>query len=157
MGKINFNNVKSFLIDRFEIMTFILFVLVLFLADVNLNMIMAYGQDVKVTVYGDYKVFSTSAFWFGFILQFILFLFISFRSVYERQSKLGFFDGLFGIIGILGLMIILSGGLLAFFHNSQTQFPFFSLMITRVTYYHTGIGLAILSLFYFALTKSMKH
>ncbi|MFA5855790.1 MAG: hypothetical protein WC867_00395 [Candidatus Pacearchaeota archaeon] len=150
-------SVKDFIIDRMEILALILFVLCLFLLDVNLNKIMDNGLDVYPTVIGDYNVLSTSAFWFGFIAAFIIFIFISFRSVYERKSNLGFFDGIFGIVGIIGLMVILSGGLLAFFHDSSLEFPFFSYTVTRVTYYHTGIALSILSLIYFALTKPYKR
>ncbi|VVB78550.1 Uncharacterised protein [uncultured archaeon] len=152
----DFHKLKDFLIDRMEIMAFILFVLAIFLADVNLNMIMAYGKEVNVTVFGPYKVLSTSAFWFGFLFQLALFFLISFRSLYERKKKLGMFDIVFGIIGVVGLMITLSGGLLAFYHDSSLIIPFFRYSLTRVNYYHTGIGLDILSLFYFALTKSFK-
>jgi len=146
-----------FFIDRLEIIAFIFFVLAIFLADVNLNMIMAYGKDVQVTVIGMNKVNSTSAFWFGFIAAVILFFFISLRSVYERKNKLGLFDGIFGIIGVIGLMITLSGGLLAFWHDSGLEIPFFKYTLTRVNYYHIGIAMDLLSLLYFAITKPYEH
>jgi len=153
----DFQKIKDFLIDRMEILAFILFVLAIFLADVNLNMIMAYGMDVQVTIFGSHKVLSTSAFWFGFIFQLLIFSLIAFRSLYERKKKLGVFDVIFGVIGVIGLMITLSGGLLAFYHDSSLIIPFFKYKITRVSYYHIGIGLDILSLFYFALTKTWKR
>lgn len=153
----NFVKIKEFFIDRMEIMAFILFVLALFLMDVNMNKVMDQGIKTSVTVIGNNEIYATSGFWFGFLAALILFFFIAFRSLYERKSRLGFLDIIFGIIGVIGLMITLSGGLLAFWHNSQLQIPFFKYTFTRVNYYHVGIGLNIFALFYFALTKTWKR
>lgn len=152
----DFIKIKRFLIDRMEIMAFILFVLSIFLMDVNMNKVMDNGINTTVTVIGDYEIYATSGFWAGFLAALIIFFLIAFRSLYERKSRLGFFDIIFGIIGIIGLMITLSGGLLAFWHNSSLAIPFFKYTFTRVNYYHVGIGLDILALFYFALTKTWE-
>ncbi|MFA5259383.1 MAG: hypothetical protein WC979_04550 [Candidatus Pacearchaeota archaeon] len=154
--KIKVTKVKEFFIDRMEIMAFILFVLALFLMDVNMNKVMDQGIDTTVTVIGSHEIAATSGFWAGFLASLVLFFFISFRSLYERKNRLSYLDIIFGIIGVIGLMITLSGGLIAFWHNSSLVIPFFNYTFSRVNYYHTGIGLDIFALFYFALTKSSK-
>ncbi|MBD3252866.1 hypothetical protein GF386_03990 [Candidatus Pacearchaeota archaeon] len=148
-----YKDFKEFLLDRLRILAFILFVLCLFLTDVSLNNIMAYGQNYKQGIFFDYSVRATSSFWFGFIFMVILFFAISFRSVYTRRSKIGFLDAFFGITGIIGLMITFAGGIIAFWHGSNTLIPFFSSNMTRVQFYHFGLALDIFSLLYFALTK----
>jgi len=78
-----YRNFRELLLDRLRILVFILFVLCLFLTDVSLNNIMAYGQDYKQGVFFDYSVRATSSFWFGFILMVILFFLAFLGSVAE--------------------------------------------------------------------------
>ncbi len=139
--------------DRAEVLSLVLFALSIFLMDNNLNIITAYGVDTRSTVFGDFDVRSTDMFWLGFIFSLVFFLIISFRSVYKRQSRLTKFDTFFGIIGGIGFMILLSGGLLGFWHPSSFEIPFFDIILTRVTYYHVGIALTIVTLLYFTMTK----
>lgn len=143
----------SRIINKVEIFLLIFFALSLFLMDNNLNITTAYGPGAEVTIFGDLKSKSTDMFWTGFIASFIIFLFICFRSVYRRQSRLSKLDMFFGIFGAIGFMILLSGGLLGFWHPSSFEIPFFSFTLTRVSYYHMGIAINIVTLFYFAMTK----
>jgi len=135
-------------------LSLIFFILALFLADVCLNLINADGISTRTPIFGDYSMAATSGFWIGFIAMLFFFLLISFRAVYKRKNRLGVFDAIFGVIGVVGLMITLSGGLILFY-NQQTYsiIPFFTYNLTRINYYHFGIFLDILSILYFAITK----
>jgi hypothetical protein len=146
--------IKSIFFDKIKMLALIFFILALFMADVCLNLISADGINTRVPIFLNYSTTATSCFWLGFIFMLFCFLLIAFRSVYKRKSKIGVFDGIFGVIGVLGLMITLSGGLLVFYiKETYLVIPFFSYSLTRITYYHFGIFLDILSLLYFALTK----
>lgn len=148
------NKIKLVFFDKVELLSLIFFILALFLADVNLNLIFTDGINTRVPILLNYSTTATSCFWFGFIAMLFFFILISFRSVYKKRARLGFFDALFGIIGVIGLMITLSGGLLVFYlPKTYLMIPFFTYEISRITYYHIGIFLDILSIIYFALTK----
>lgn len=140
--------------DKVEILSVVLFILAIFLMDVNLNIISAYGVETRVTVLNDLRLDSVSLFWLGFIASLFFFFLVSIRSLYKRQRHLTKFDITFGAIGVVGLMIILSGGILLFWHDNSLIIPFFVYRLTRVTYYHIGIGLSLISIVYFALTKN---
>lgn len=150
----DFNKIKLVFLDKVEMMSLIFFLLALFLADVCLNLVSADGVDTRVPIFGPYSTTAVACFWVGFIAMLFFFLLIGFRSVYKRKNKLGLFDAVFGVIGVLGLMITLSGGMILFF-NTQTYapIPFIGMSIARINYYHFGIFLDILSIIYFALTK----
>ena len=121
--------------------------------DVSLNNIGAYGIDTLQGTFGSAKIPATSTAWSGFIIALASFFTIAIRSLYKRQAHLKSADACFGALGVIGLMITLSGGILLFWHNNALIIPFFSYQLTRITYYHIGIALDCLSLFYFALTK----
>jgi len=150
----NIKKIKSVFFDKVEMLSLIFFILALFLADVCLNLISADGINTRTPIFGDHSMTAASGFWIGFIGMLFFFLLISFRSVYKRKNKLGIFDAVFGIIGVIGLMITLSGGMILFY-NQQTYsiIPFFAYSLTRINYYHFGILLDILSIIYFAITK----
>ena len=135
-------------------LSLLFFILALFLMDVNLNLISAAGLNTIVPVYGNTVVKASSMVWLGFLLALLFFFIISFRSLYKRKQHLTKWDILFGTIGIIGLMITLSGGLLLFTNQIDLVIPFFSYNIPRVLYYHTGIGLDLIAVIYFALTKN---
>lgn len=147
------NKLKRVLVDKLEMGSIIFFLLALFLLDVNVNMLAAYGPDVTVTVFGDKRVESTSMFWLGVIVAAISFFIFSARSMYKKQRIPSKLDLFFAVLGVLGLAIILSGGLLLFGKNVDLEIKFFNLILSRVNYYHIGIGLSLFSLFYFAMTK----
>jgi hypothetical protein len=148
MGKI-----KKFFVDKVELLSLLFFILSIFLIDVNLNMIGAYGLKTEVNFFNETKFASSSLVWLGFLLAFLFFFIIAIRSMYKRQKKLTKFDIFFGTIGVLGLMITLSGGLLLFYQDALLLIPFFSYTLTRATYYHIGLVLNFISVLYFALTK----
>lgn len=144
---------KKFLIDKIELLALLFFLGGLFLMDVNLNNIGAYGLDITVGVFGAKEVPATNMVWTGFIIAIASYFVIAIRSLYKRHNNLRLWDIVFGTIGVLGLMITLSGGLLLFWHSNALQIPFFSLPLTRITYYHIGIAINTITLLYFALTK----
>lgn len=151
--KDGWNEFKEKLADKVNMFSLICFILSLFLLDVSANNIAAYGIDVMEGFYRSVEVRATSTFWVGFLGAAFFFALVSIRSLYSSKrypSKLDFF---FGILGVIGLMIIISGGILMFWHNSQLLIPFIGFEMKRVTYYHTGIGLELIAMFYFALTK----
>ena len=143
---------KGVFADRIEVFFILLFVFALFLLDVNANLIASYGVETNVPVLMGRIVGATSMFWLGFLVAMVSFFVFSIRSVY-RKSKLKKWDLFFSLIGGIGLGIILSGGLLLFAGADNLVIPFFIWSFTRLTYYHVGIGLEVLSVFYFALTK----
>jgi hypothetical protein len=150
----NTKKIKLVFFDKIEMLSLIFFILALFMADVCLNLIFTDGINTKVPIIFNYVTTATSCFWLGFIAMLFFFLLISFRSIYKRKSKLGVFDAIFGVIGVIGLMLTLSGGLLVFYiPQTYLMIPFFTYEISRITYYHFGIFLDILSIIYFALTK----
>lgn len=144
---------KEIFTDKVQMLSLIFYILALFILDVNANNIGAYGIDTYVNFINGIKFPATSMFWFGFLAACFFFLLTTVRSLYHSKRYPTKFDLFFSILGIAGLMIILSGGMLIFWHNNALIIPFFSLQITRITYYHIGIGLSIVSLLYFALTK----
>lgn len=144
---------RDTLFDKVQMLAIVFFLLGLFLFDVNANNIGAYGIDTKVGFISGQQLPATSMFWLGFLVSSVCFFIIAIRSMFYHKKYPSKIDVFFGLIGVIGLMIILSGGMLLFWHNNALQIPFFSLIIERITYYHAGIGLSILSLLYFALTK----
>jgi len=139
--------------DKLEIFALVMFIFALFLLDVNANLIGAYGPDIQANVIAGKTIDATSAFWGGFIGACVFFLLIVTRSMYNPKKKFTGGDLFFTIVGIVGLAIILSGGMLLFWHNNALEIPFFATSLTRVNYYHIGIGLEFLTVIYFALTK----
>ena len=141
-------------LKKLEMFSVIVFIFSLFLLDVNANMLMAYGKEVMVTVFGDIFVASTSMFWLGFLIGLASFLTFTMTSIVMRKGALKKLDVFFAIIGGVGLGIILSGGLLVFGEMGElTTIPFFFWTLSRATYYHIGIGLEILTVLYFTLTR----
>jgi magnesium-transporting ATPase (P-type) len=139
--------------DKTLILSVLVFVFALFLLDVNANLIGAYGQDTQVNLFNGRTVPATYMFWTGFIFLLLSFLVMALRSMYHPKGYPSKLDILFSIIGVLGLMIILSGGLLIFWFNNSLEIPFFSYTLTRITYYHVGIVLEVIVVLYFAITK----
>lgn len=148
----NYNRLKKILADKVNILSLVCFILSLFLLDVSANNIAAYGIAVTEGFYRGTEVRATSTFWFGFIGAAFFFALVAIRSMYVRRKYPSKLDLFFGIFGVIGLMIILSGGILMFWHGNSLLIPFFSFDITRITYYHTGIGIELIAMFYFALT-----
>ena len=144
---------KEFLKDKVELLALLFFLGGLFLMDVNLNNIGAYGLDVTVGLFGTKEVPATNMVWTGFILAIASYFIIAIRSLYKRQNNLKVLDAIFGALGTIGLMITLSGGILLFWHSNALQIPFFSFHLTRITYYHIGIAIDAITLLYFAITK----
>lgn len=144
---------KIILADKVNMLSLVLFILSLFLLDVSANNIAAYGIDVTEGFYRGIEVRATSTFWLGFIGAAFFFFLVAIRSMYLKKKYPSKFDLFFGIVGVIGLMIILSGGILMFWHGNSLLIPFFGFDITRITYYHTGIGLELIVMLYFALTK----
>ena len=143
---------KYVVADKIEVFALVMWVFSLFLMDVNHNLIGAYGNATLVYLIQD-KVASTSMFWIGFFACCIFFATVAFRSKYHPKHYFKKLDIIFTITGILGLMIILSGGLLIFWMDNELAIPFFGLSLTRILYYHIGIGLEIFTILYFTLTK----
>lgn len=148
----NWKKTKKILADKVNMISLVLFILSLFLLDVNANIIGAYGHDVKVNFIAGIKFDATSMFWLGFICAAFFFFLVSTRSLYHKR-KYPRLDLFFAVIGAIGLMIILSGGMILFWLNNSTEIPFFGHSITRIAYYHIGIGLELLTMIYFAITK----
>jgi len=146
-------SVGEVIADKFNIFAIICFLLSIFLLDVNANIISSDGIDTKVSFFGETKFQSTSAFWTGIIGASLFFFLVAIRSFYLKKEKHTKLDLFVAVFGVIGLMIILSGGLLMFWHSSELIIPFFTLDITRGTYYHTGIVIEIFCILYFALTK----
>lgn len=147
------SGLKKTLFDKIQMLAIVFFLLGLFVFDVNANNIGAYGLDTKVGVINGSQVPASNMFWLGFLVSAVCFFIITLRSMFYHKKYPSKLDVFFGLIGVIGLMIVLSGGMLLFWHNNALQIPFFSWIISRITYYHSGIGLSILSLIYFALTK----
>ncbi len=143
---------KRIFADKLNMISLVFFILSLFLLDVNANIIGAYGKDVQVNFISGIKFQATSMFWLGFICAAFFFFLVSTRSLYYKR-KYPRMDLFFAMVGAVGLMIILSGGLLLFWLGNNVGIPFFSHEITRINYYHTGIGLELITMIYFALTK----
>lgn len=143
---------KAVLIDKIEMLAILLFIFALFLLDVNLNLISAYGLKTTVPFSAQNLVPATSMFWLGFIFMSVCLFIVSIRSIYRRVKRERP-DSFFAIFGIVGWGIILSGGLMLFAGGDNLIIPFFSLEIPRINYYHFGIFLEALTIVYFALTK----
>lgn len=149
---VNWKKAKAVFADKVNMAALLFFILSLFLLDVNANVIGAYGQDIQVNFIRGIKFYATSMFWLGFIAASFFFFLVSTRSLYHKR-KYPRLDLFFAVIGSIGLMIILSGGLLLFWHSNNLEIPFFGYNLTRINYYHTGIGLELITMIYFALTK----
>ena len=147
------NKLKSIFADKTELLALIFFIFAMFLLDVNANLISAYGPDLKVHVFGNILVPSTSMFWLGIIVGLISFLIFSIEAISRKKGTLKKIDMFFAIIGGIGLGIILSGGLLVFAGADDLKIQFFKWTIERITYYHIGIAIEALTVLYFALTK----
>jgi len=144
---------KSVFLNKFEVLSVLIFIFALFLLDVNLNLIASYSLGINVPVFNGLVVPASSMFWLGFIAMSICLFIVCVRSFHRRRKFIGF-DLFFALMGIIGWGIILSGGLLIFFGGDDFIIPFFNLLINRVDYYHIGIGLEVLTIIYFAL---MNH
>lgn len=149
----NWIRTRRVLADKINMFSLVCFILSLFLLDVSANNIAAYGIDVAQGFYRGMEVRATDTFWVGFICAAFFFFLVAIRSLYMRRRYPSKLDLFFGIVGVIGLMIILSGGMLMFWRGNVFEIPFFAWTITRITYYHTGIGLELIAMFYFALTK----
>jgi len=145
-------NIKKIFFDKIEILSVVFFVLGLFLLDVNLNLIAAYGLNMNAPVFNGGVFSSAYLFWLGFVIMSVCFFIVAVRSFSRRKSFRGW-DIFFAILGVIGWGIILSGGLLVFFGGDDFILPIFSFMIQRIDYYHVGIGAEVLTIIYFALTK----
>lgn len=151
--KINFKKFKLVFAEKVEMFALVAFIFSLFLLDVNANMIGSYGQEIEVNLLFGKTILATSLFWAGFLfLAFCQFL-LSTRTIYHPKRKRKKSDIAFSVIGVIGLMIILSGGMLLFWYGNDIEIPFFNIILTRISYYHIGIGLEALTVFYFALFK----
>jgi len=144
---------KKVVAHKIVVLALIFFILSLFMMDVNHNLIGAYGKDTLVNLFGGEKVQATSMFWLGIVVAFACLLTVSIRSFYIKKSRIGILDGVFCVLGAIGLMITLSGGLLIFWHDNALLIPVFGMEVTRITYYHIGIGLDIIAFIYFSLTN----
>jgi hypothetical protein len=144
-------SLKERFFDKIELFGLLFFLGGLFLFDVNLNNIGAYGIDTTSKVIGGSVISTAAMVWFGFIVALLGYCVTVIRSFYKRQDKLTYFDAVFGIIGTIGLMITLAAGLLLFWHDNSLVIP--GINITRISFYHLGIGLDLLALVYFAATK----
>jgi membrane-associated HD superfamily phosphohydrolase len=144
---------KHVFASKIELFSLILFIFAMFLLDVNANMISAYGPKVMVTFFGNIQVASTSMFWIGFLVGVASFITFTMISMHLRKGALKKLDSFLAIIGGIGLGIILSGGLLTFGQLDELKIQFFRWTIERATYYHIGIAIEALIVFYFALTK----
>jgi len=118
-----------------------------------LGIIGAYGPDITVNIVKDIRIPATHFFWVGFLGALIFFLVLALRSKYRKKKYNSFLETFFIILGTIGLMIILSGGMLLFWHDNYILIPLFTKQIARITYYHIGITLELLTILYFALTK----
>jgi hypothetical protein len=138
--------------DKIEMLAILFFIFGVFLLDVQLNMISAYGQDVKVPFFGGKLLSAMSLFWLGMLVACFSFLLFSIRALYRRKSikKL---DLIFSIMGGVGLAIVFAGGLLIYAGADNLIIPFFTKQITRIDFYHSGLVLDFISLIYFSLTK----
>lgn len=145
-------DIRKIFLDKVGILSIVFFVLALFLLDVNLNLVAAYGLGVESPILNGGVVSSASLFWLGFLMMSVCFFIVSVRS-FSRRKSYRWMDIFFAILGIVGWGIILSGGLLVFFGGDDFIIPFFSFLIPRIDYYHVGIGAEVLTIIYFALTK----
>jgi len=152
-SKLKVRKFKSLLADKILMLSLILFIFSLFILDVNANNIGAYGLDTQVNLIRGERIPATTMFWTGFIGACFFFFLTTIRSLYHKKKYPSKLDLFFGLIGVIGLMIILSGGLLIFWHNNALVIPLFSSSVTRIGFYHTGIALSVISIIYFALTK----
>ena len=151
--KRKWNKFKDISANKAEVLALVLFILSIFLLDVNANIIGAYGPDVNVNIIEGIRIPSTWFFWIGFLGALVFFLILALRQKYRKKKYNSFFETLFIIVGTVGLMIILSGGMLLFWHDNYVLIPLFTKQIARITYYHIGITLELLTILYFALTK----
>jgi hypothetical protein len=148
-----FKKFKLVFAEKVEIFGIVGFVFSLFLLDVNANLIGAYGNAIKVNLLFGRTIASTTMFWLGFLLLCFCFLLMSARTLYHPKRKRVKLDLMFILIGIVGLMIILSGGMMLFWLKNNTIIPFFDWNLTRIAYYHVGIVFEVVTAFYFALFK----
>lgn len=149
----NFKKFKLVFAEKVETFALVAFIFSLFLLDVNANIIGAYGKDIKVNLLFGHTIPSTNMFWIGMLFLGFCFFLLSTRTIYHPQRKRKRMDVLFAVIGTLGLMIILSGGILLFWHNNALEIPFIGTSLTRISYYHIGITFEVIVAFYFAMFK----
>jgi uncharacterized membrane protein (DUF485 family) len=145
-------NFSQVLLRKFELLSVLLFIFALFLLDVNLNLIASYDLSMNVPLFNGIVIPASSMFWLGFIVMSVCLFIVCIRSFHRRKNFRGF-DILFSLTGIIGWGIILSGGLLIFFGGDDFIIPFFNMLISRIDYYHIGIGLEVISIIYFALVN----
>lgn len=149
----NFKKFKLVFAEKVETFALVAFIFSLFLLDVNANIIGAYGSDIKVNLLFGETIPATYMFWIGMLILGACFFLLSTRTIYHPKRKRKKTDIIFSVIGTMGLMIILSGGMLLFWHNNALEIPFIGGGITRISYYHIGIAFEVFVAFYFALFK----
>ncbi len=135
-----------------ETIAILFFIFAIFLLDVNANVIAMSGNQVLVPVFNDIVVKATSMFWLGLIVATISFFIFAIRSMYKRHVKKAR-DIFFVVLGVLGWGIIFAGGVLIMAGCGNFVMPFFDYSIPRVSFYHFGLGLTIVTVIYFALTR----
>jgi len=115
------NKRKLNLAEKIEVISLILFIFSLFLLDVNANLIGAYGNETNVNLINGKTIRATTMFWLGFLGSLICLLALGTRRSYNKDRKRKVLDYFFLILGIIGLMIILSGGILLQAKNRQVS------------------------------------
>lgn len=148
-----FKKFKLIAAEKTEMFGLIGFIFSLFLLDVNANLIGAYGQEIQVNLLFGRTIASTSMFWLGFLLLCFCFFLLATRTHYHPLRKRIKWDLTFSVVGIIGLIIILSGGMMLFWLGNNTVIPFFGYELTRISYYHIGILFEVMTAFYFGLFR----
>lgn len=139
--------------EKLEMFGLMGFIFALFLLDVNANLIGAYGNAIPVNLLFGKTVPATFMFWLGILFLGSCLFILATRTLYHPLRKHHKLD-IFGIIiGTIGMMIILSGGMLLFWHDNSLIIPVFKWNLTRISYYHFGIVFEVLAAFYFGLIK----
>lgn len=146
--------IKLLAAEKTEMFGLMGFIFALFLLDVNANMIGSYGQEIKVNLLFGSTIAATHMFWLGFLVVLFCFGLLATRSMYHPFRNRKRADLVVSIFGIIGLMIILSGGMMLFWISNNAIIPFFNWEITRISYYHIGISIEVLAAFYFGFVRS---
>ena len=144
---------KLIFAEKLEVFGLVGFIFSLFLLDVNANMIGSFGQEVQVNLLFGKTLASVDLFWVGFFLLTLCFLLLGARTMYHPKRNRVKMDLTFSALGVVGLMIILSGGMMLFWLGNNTIIPFFGYPLTRISYYHIGIIIGVVTSFYFAWFK----
>jgi heme/copper-type cytochrome/quinol oxidase subunit 4 len=151
--EINKAKLKLIFAEKLEMFAIVSFVFSLFLLDVNANLIGAYGTEISVNILFGSTVKAVQMFWVGLLLLAVFQFLLSTRTFYHPERKRKKTDFIFSLFGIIGFMIILVGGILIFWHNNALEIPILNWKITRISFYHIGIGIQTIFAFYFALFR----